>query len=149
MGDKVKPKIHTSKGASVPTIAVFAMFGRLLDRWGGDPCSSRRTTSLFATFVVLFAASSFTCAPAALAGEAYPPGPGTLFGSEGSGNGQFIEPAGVAVNDTTKDVYVVAKGNSRVEYFSSAGVYAGQFDGSATPAASFSEPHDIAVDNSG
>ncbi len=82
--------------------------------------------------------------------------PGVSFGSEGSGDGQFNEPAGVAVNDSTElgtpqagDVYVVDEGNDRVEYFSAAGAYAGQFNGSATPAGSLSEPTGIAVDNSG
>jgi len=57
--------------------------------------------------------------------------PGVSFGSEGSGNGQFTEPVGVAVAESgSGDVYVVDKGNHRVEWFSRAGVYEGQFDGS-------------------
>lgn len=57
------------------------------------------------------------------------------FGSAGSGPGQFTEPEGVAVNDETGDVYVVDKGNDRVEYFAFNAVkkefeYAGQFNGS-------------------
>ncbi len=83
---------------------------------------------------------------------------------EGSGKGQFSAegPSGVAVNDTTHDVYVVDKGNGRVERFSSTGAYLGQFNGSGTfevegvtkmgsPAADgpFSEPNAIAIDNSG
>lgn len=80
------------------------------------------------------------------------------------------EPRGVAVDDSTEplvrpaagDVYVVDTGNNRVERFSSTGAYLGQFDGSGTfevegktetgPAAetgAFSEPTQIAVDNSG
>lgn len=68
------------------------------------------------------------------------------------------EPDGVAVNETTGDVYVVDKGNNRVEYFSSSGTYIGQFngteiDGVAAGAgkeapAKFSEPTAVAVDNS-
>jgi hypothetical protein len=54
-------------------------------------------------------------------------------------------------------VYVVDKGNDRVEEFSSAGVYIGQFNGSGTLAGEgsaastgqFSAPESIAVDNSG
>jgi hypothetical protein len=92
------------------------------------------------------------------------------FGSEGSGAGEFKEPRGVAVNDSTEplvqsaagDVYVVDKGDNRVERFSSSGSYLGQFDGSGTfevegkvetgagaPTGRFSEPMRIAVDNSG
>ncbi len=95
--------------------------------------------------------------------------PGVSFGSEGSGNGQFKEPVGVAANDSSEplvqpaagDVYVVDKGNNRVERFSSTGVYLGQFDGSGTfevegkietgtaaPTGAFSSPEEVAVDNS-
>ncbi len=99
--------------------------------------------------------------------------PGVSFGSEGSGNGQFKEPVGVAVDDSTEplvqpaagDVYVVDKGNNRVERFSSTGVYLGQFNGSGTyevveggvakvehgtaaPTGAFSSPEEVAVDNS-
>ncbi len=81
---------------------------------------------------------------------------GGSFGGEGAGNGQLSGPVGVAVNDATGDVYVVDVGNSRVEYFSSAGAYEGQFNGSGADAAvekqpaptgQFSSPTYIAVDN--
>ena len=58
------------------------------------------------------------------------------------------EPAGVAVNETSGDVYVVDKGNNRVEYFSAAGAYLGQFNGSGASTGAFSSPEAIAVDNS-
>jgi DNA-binding beta-propeller fold protein YncE len=91
------------------------------------------------------------------------------FAQAGSGNGELSEPQGVAVNESTGDVYVVDKGNSRVEWFSSAGVYEGQFDGSGAfevkgtvesgtaagfggnsgevETGRFSSPEEIAVDN--
>jgi NHL repeat len=65
------------------------------------------------------------------------------------GEGQFKEPVGVAVDDATNDIYVVDKGNNRVEYFSATGDFIGQFNGSATPAKDFSAPEQIAIDNSG
>ncbi len=71
------------------------------------------------------------------------------FGSEGTGSGQFQSPTGVAVNDTTHDVYVLDKGNDRVEEFNSTGsTLIGEFNGSAAPTGAFSEPSSIAVDNS-
>jgi hypothetical protein len=78
------------------------------------------------------------------------------FGTAGVGNGEFLEPSGVAVNDSTEplvqpaagDVYVADKGNNRVEVFNSDGAYLSQFNGSATPAKAFSSPSWIAVDNS-
>jgi hypothetical protein len=54
------------------------------------------------------------------------------FGQAGSGNGELSEPRGVAVNESSGDVYVVDKGNDRVERFSATGAYEGQFDGSGT-----------------
>lgn len=35
------------------------------------------------------------------------------FGSEGEGAGQFKDPAGIAVDDATRDVYVADAGNHR------------------------------------
>ncbi|MGA9283956.1 MAG: fibronectin type III domain-containing protein [Solirubrobacteraceae bacterium] len=83
------------------------------------------------------------------------------FGGEGSGNGQFKEPSGVAVDQSSEsllqpaagDVYVIDAGNQRVERFDSAGSYLSQWDGSATVAKSFSfsavaESQGIAVDSS-
>jgi NHL repeat-containing protein len=74
----------------------------------------------------------------------------TQFGGTGSGNGQFSAPAGVAIEQSSGDVYVVDSGNARVQKFDSAGNYLSQFDGSSTPAKSFSfvSSSDIAVDNS-
>jgi hypothetical protein len=66
------------------------------------------------------------------------------FGAEGAGAGQLAEPEGVAVNNTTHDVYVVDHGNKRVEYFSASGVYLGQF----APPGGFQSPTWIAIDNS-
>ena len=72
---------------------------------------------------------------------------GSTFGSAGAGNGQISSSVGIAVNDTTGDVYVVDGGNNRVEYFSSTGAYEGQFNGSGAPTGSFLSPTYIAIDN--
>ena len=59
--------------------------------------------------------------------------------------GKFDEPAGVAINDETKDVYVVDKGNKRVEEFTAEGTFIKEM----TPPGGFEDPEEIAVDNSG
>jgi DNA-binding beta-propeller fold protein YncE len=86
------------------------------------------------------------------------------FGKAGSGNGELSAPANVAVNEATGEVYVLDKGNDRVEYFTAAGAYLGQFNGSGllsgegkaagsgslpeeVPTGKFDEPEGIAVDN--
>jgi hypothetical protein len=88
------------------------------------------------------------------------------FGEPCSGEpcdkGQFDHPGAVAVNEATGDVYVVDKGDKRVEWFSSSGTYLGQFDGSgsfevggnletgpAAPSGKFSNKiKNLAIDNS-
>jgi len=53
------------------------------------------------------------------------------FGSPGSGPGQLGEPAGIAVNETTGDIYYLDKTNDRVEIFNSTGTkFEGEFNGS-------------------
>jgi hypothetical protein len=79
------------------------------------------------------------------------------FGSPGSGAGELTQPAALAVSEETGDVYVIDRGNSRVEIFNgSTGAYIGQFNGSASPTGVFSFTGEagqapqgsIAVDNS-
>jgi NHL repeat-containing protein len=72
-----------------------------------------------------------------------------MFGATGSGSGQLMTPAGVAVNDATHDVYVADEGNGRVQEFSAegAGVLA-EFNGSGAPTGALLLPQGIAVDNS-
>jgi DNA-binding beta-propeller fold protein YncE len=87
------------------------------------------------------------------------------FGAKGSNPGQLEEPSGVAVNEATGDVYVVDKGNNRVEVFSANGTFEGQFNGTGTyeatvagkleketgtpaPPSPLESPEGIAVDNS-
>jgi hypothetical protein len=100
--------------------------------------------------LVLGASMALTTTPAtAFRGHVF----GGAFGSEGSGDGQFKEPSGVAVSEATSQVYVLDQGNNRVERFSSAGVYEAQFDGSETPAKAFAFgtlalTSGISVDNS-
>jgi NHL repeat len=72
------------------------------------------------------------------------------FGSESSSPvnpDPLSGPAGVAVNQSSNDVYVVDKGNNRVEYFTATGSYIGQFNGSAAPTGALSNPQWVAVDN--
>lgn len=90
------------------------------------------------------------------------------FGAHGTGGGQLNEPQGVAVNESSGDVYVIDKGNNRVEQFSASGVFVaawgwGVSDGAAkyeictsgcrvgiagSGAGQLSSPTWIAVDNS-
>jgi DNA-binding beta-propeller fold protein YncE len=47
----------------------------------------------------------------------------STWGSEGNTNGQFIGPAGIAVNPMTGSVYVADTGNNRIQQFSHKGTF--------------------------
>src|SRR5262245_12973695 len=70
--------------------------------------------------------------------------PLSSFGSAGSGAGQFQAPVGVAINQSTGDVYVADSGNARVQKFDATGTFLG-----ALGARQLSNPTSVGVDSSG
>jgi len=104
---------------------------------------SRFISTILATVCAATVGLVLASAPALAASHAF----SSSFGGAGTGAGQFNDPYGVAVNETSHRVYVVDKGNNRVQYFSGAGVYEGEFDGSGAPA-TFSKPTFVAVNQS-
>jgi RHS repeat-associated protein len=70
------------------------------------------------------------------------------FGKEGSGNGQLNAPRGVAA-DGKGHVWVVDRGNNRVEEFNQQGEYLGQFGKTGTGNGQFTNPWGIAVTEAG
>jgi DNA-binding beta-propeller fold protein YncE len=71
----------------------------------------------------------------------------TQWGSDGSGNGQFDEPNGIAV-DSRNNVYVVDEENDRVEKFTSNGNYLTQWGSAGSGNGQFEFPVGIGVDSS-
>ena len=71
-----------------------------------------------------------------------------LWGSHGSGPGQFNGLAGLAV-DGAGNVYAVDYGNKRVEIFNSAGAYVAEFGGAGSGPGALSNPQAVAVDPDG
>ncbi len=67
-----------------------------------------------------------------------------IWGTQGTGNGQFNDPCGVAV-DSGGNVYIPDRGNHRVQTFTSNGTYITQFGSSQVTWS----PRAIAVDNAG
>ena len=65
------------------------------------------------------------------------------WGSQGSGNGQFERPQGIAVRDAK--VYVVDGGNSRVQLFSTDGIYIAQWGSQGSSDGQFNGPAGIAI----
>jgi hypothetical protein len=70
------------------------------------------------------------------------------FGSNGSGNGEFNGPYGIAI-DSSDNVYVVDGNNNRVQKFNSSGVYISQFGSGGSGNGQFNTPRGIAIDPSG
>jgi DNA-binding beta-propeller fold protein YncE len=95
----------------------------------GRRTTGRRITLLGVATLALLAAQVALWSTPAGAFEGY--GAPSFFGAAGSGDGQFKEPAGVAVNDASKEVYVYDSGNLRVERLDADGSkFEGQFNGS-------------------
>jgi hypothetical protein len=89
----------------------------------------RPILATLATTLAALAASLVLASTPALAGNAahiY------LSSITGSGASTLSEPTSVAVSTATGDVYVLDRGHSRIERFSSTGEYLGQFNGSGT-----------------
>ena len=89
-----------------------------------------------------------SCSPAS-AKQVYGPvtaviGQGEEGHTGGSANGELAGPSGVAIDQSTGDVYVVDKGNNRVERYEASGGYLSQFNGG--PGHTLSEPSAVAVD---
>lgn len=76
---------------------------------------------------------------------------GQTFGEAGHEPGQFNEPTSIAVSSATHDVYVVDKGNGRVEKFTDSGTLLCEFEGHENGKQEIEKlenPTEIAVDNS-
>jgi DNA-binding beta-propeller fold protein YncE len=102
---------------------------------------SRRLALVFSIVVVVLAGAQLFVG-AALASK----GVVGAFGGEGSGNGEFAGPLGMAVNQSTGEVYVVDSANDRVEVFQADGTYVSQFGGKGSAAGQFDDPQGVAVE---
>ena len=70
-------------------------------------------------------------------------------GLNGTGNGQFIHPLGIAVDLQGNNVYVVDSGNNRIQKFDSNGKYITQWGFEGSDNQQFNGPHGISVDSDG
>jgi tripartite motif-containing protein 71 len=70
-----------------------------------------------------------------------------IWGTEGTGDGEFVEPHGVAV-DSSDNVYVVDTKNFRIQKLTSDGEFVTQWGTEGTGNGEFQKPHSIAVDSS-
>ena len=70
------------------------------------------------------------------------------WGVNGSGNGQFFNPQGIAVS-ASGYIYVVDTGNNRIQEFTSSGAYVTQWGSSGSGNGQFNTPIGIAVNSNG
>lgn len=68
-----------------------------------------------------------------------------IWGSRGSGDGQFSHPTGIAV-DASGNVYVADTGNNRIQKFHSTGLYLMQWGSYGSTDGVFNAPEGVAVD---
>lgn len=70
------------------------------------------------------------------------------IGGQGTGNGEFYEPNGVAV-DLQGNLYVADTGNARVQRFAPSGTFLGSWGSSGSEPNQFNRPLGVAVDDGG
>ncbi len=102
---------------------------------------SRSLIARFAAALGVLAAGALT-----LSTPAFANGVVGAFGEAGSGAGQLSSPGGVAVRQSSGDVYVVDRGNDRIEVFAADGAYVSTFGGVGSGAGQLSEPQGIAIE---
>jgi hypothetical protein len=152
LGVAAAAQTDAGEGTNAPEIAsrtgrTGSLFPRPLHRTALVGHKIKAATILIGAMMAMICVG-FLTPGASLANTGY--GFSGAFGSQGPAAGQFEDPSGVAVNDATTgpnagDVYVVDKGNKRVEEFSAAGAFVKEF----APPGGFVDPEAIAVDNSG
>jgi|GEM_PF-649771 len=71
------------------------------------------------------------------------------WGTQGTGNGQFRQPAGVAANQATGQIYVADSLNNRIQRFSLTGTYQTKWGISQDATGEFAGPTDVDRDSDG
>lgn len=137
--------------AQHPSGAGRRVRARALD---GTGARASRVSVVLALAMLCSAALALSLVPASALAETHRGFTGS-FGKAGAGEGEFSGPAGLAVNQSSGDVYVSDAGNGRIQYFTASGGYLGQFNGSgllpgevtAASSGQLSAPESVAVDN--
>ena len=90
----------------------------------GPRATRRAFARLLGPLAVAALALAVVAAPSqALSQRGYVLDKSLTIGAPGSGAGQLKAPAGVAVNQSTGDIYVVDSGNNRVDEFEASGTF--------------------------
>jgi DNA-binding beta-propeller fold protein YncE len=121
----------TKKGSTMPKVRIASASAQHLSGAGrrlraraldGTGARTSRVPVLLALAMLCSAALALSLGPASALAETHRGFTGQV-GAKGTGAGQMEEPQGVAVNSATGDVYVVDKGNDRIDEFEAGGTF--------------------------
>jgi NHL repeat len=121
-GDKVRYTGHNANPTSTSKTGFLATLAGLLRVRGSGAPAVRVGGLVLAALLSALVCLGVSVAPAQ-ALEGYEPATPASFGEPGPGPGQLEAPEGVAVNDTTGDVYVADVGNARIDEFEADGKF--------------------------
>ncbi|MFC2019925.1 hypothetical protein ACFLU4_08310 [Chloroflexota bacterium] len=110
--------------------------------------NTHRWVKVISLLVMVLLLSVSTIQPTPVSAAESPPVFLTKWGSEGSGDGQFDNPKGVAV-DASGNVYVTDSGNHRIQKFDSSGNFITKWGSQGSGDGQFDWPKGVAVDASG
>lgn len=99
-------------------------------------------------FFLIFTALSILVLSAGAAQAENPPTFSLKWGTQGSADGQFNRPRGLAT-DSSGNIYVADTDNHRIQKFSSTGTFISKWGTQGTGIGQFYQPYDVAVDSSG
>jgi hypothetical protein len=122
------------------------MLAPLISLLGGYEMSLKSRQKCFGSLIILILLMCSGFAATTHAED--PPVYVTQWGMQGTGDGQFNYPIGVAV-DNSGNVYVTDESNNRVQKFSSSGTYLSQFGTTGNGDGQLRRPIGITVDSSG
>jgi DNA-binding beta-propeller fold protein YncE len=144
-GDKVRTKEHPVKSASTPKGDRFVALRGLLPVQGSGALLRTPPPLAFLPAIALALAAIALSATPALALETH------AFSKSFAGEGEHAmsDPLGVALDQSTSELYVVDSAHNRVEVFNaSTGAFIKAFGTPGSGNGQFKEPTQVAVDNS-
>ena len=127
------------------TVSEYDSIGRPeTDEVTGGGVGTPKTETLYSPTLGLPVKHQFVCGPECTPKPSYT----SSFGSAGTGNGQFAEPGGDAI-DASGDIWVADTENNRIEEFNPSGEYLFKFGSKGTGNGQFKRPSAVAIDASG
>jgi DNA-binding beta-propeller fold protein YncE len=142
--------------ASFSRIEVFGPKGMYERSFSSEPVEGAAAEFEYPTDVVLdprgniwIADSGFSQLDKWKVPSKWPPTYQSAFGSLGTGNGQFKEPAGVGVNPVNGFLAVADYQNDRVQMFTGAGEFIRAFGSAGTGTGKFENPLGVSFDSKG